>query len=527
MPAPGYDSVDLTWSVPATYRTTCRIGATGGGAECVAAETPLTGFTVYYSIQAFGTRTALGVMSKDTSGGALTDGTGVYELTGLDPETTYFATIVARNAFGPANIVAASVANTTTTAAPVPEQVARVEVTSGEDMKVTASWDAPRPDKDANRTNHTIAMYNVQYRTSQTVTNSPGDWMPTKPMEVSGSMTTTEITGLTNGTEYDVQVRAVNDATGVGAWSAQSSTTTGTPGGDGTTTPPPTTPPPTTPPPTTPPPTTPPPGDGTVAAGAPEKVVIQTSETKATTNSITFSWITPGSGMSALVDYQLEYMAAGQAVAFSNNIDVKAGTTQSQVVPPVGKPALEPGTVYMIRLRAQNREQGYGPWSDYLTQATKAVPVAPDPEPSPAVSKVADPMVEAGDKMLMVSWTEPASEKSITHYLLDYRTASAKKWMDKPMTVTAMNYTIKGLINGTVYLVRVRAVDSAGNMGEWSDNGSGTPMADGDTDPGPDPVPALPIFGAVALGAGLLAAGRARLRRRELRAGRVQRQINR
>ena len=177
----GYDSVDLTWSVPATYRTTCRIGATGGGAECVAAETPLTGFTVYYSIQAFGTRTALGVMSKDTSGGALTDGTGVYELTGLDPETTYFATIVARNAFGPANIVAASVANTTTTAAPVPEQVARVEVTSGEDMKVTASWDAPRPDKDANRTNHTIAMYNVQYRTSQTVTNSPGAWMPTKP----------------------------------------------------------------------------------------------------------------------------------------------------------------------------------------------------------------------------------------------------------------------------------------------------------------------------------------------------------
>ena len=40
-------------------------------------------------------------------------------------------------------------------------------------------------------------------------------------------------------------------------------------------------------------------------------------------------------------------------------------------------------------------------------------------------------------------------------------------------------------------------------------------------------VPALPIFGAVALGAGLLAAGRARLRRRELRAGRVQRKINR
>ena len=124
--------------------------------------------------------------------------------------------------------------------------------------------------------------------------------------------------------------------------------------------------------------------------------------------------------------------------------------------------------------------------------------------------------------MLMVSWTEPASEKSITHYQVDYKTSSAATWMDKPMDVTAMEYTIDGLINDTAYLVRVRAVDSAGNMGEWSDNGSGTPMSDA------VPTPALPSYGAFVLGAGLLAAGRARMRRRRLQLrGREQRQLTR
>ena len=118
--------------------------------------------------------------------------------------------------------------------------------------------------------------------------------------------------------------------------------------------------------------------------------------------------------------------------------------------------------------------------------------------------------------MLMVSWAEPASEKSISHYQVDYKTASAAKWMDTPINVTALTYTIEGLINDTAYLVRVRGVDSGGMMGVWSDNGSGTPMAGAEMPtPTPTPTPALPLFGAFGLGAGLLAAGRARMRRRQ------------
>ena len=169
--------------------------------------------------------------------------------------------------------------------------------------------------------------------------------------------------------------------------------------------------------------------------------------------------------------HKLYHLVAGQqATAFENNILPEVGTTQDHTIY-----GLKADTTYMIRLRAQNRKQAYGPWSEYLNAATRAVAMTPPPEPSPAVSKMAEPMVEAGDMMLMVSWTEPASEKSITHYQINYKTATATTWMDTPVNVTAKEYTIDGLINGTAYLVRVRAVDSAGNMGEWSDNGQWDP----------------------------------------------------
>ena len=258
-------------------------------------------------------------------------------------------------------------------------------------------------------------------------------------------------------------------------------------------------------------------GEETVA-GAPLQVVLRPASTTKTTTTITVYWDIPGSGASRLVDYQVSYSAVEGDPGFTNNVDVTADPPVSHTIR-----GLTAGKFYYIRVRAQNL-QGYGHWSAYLAVGTAATPGAPPA--GPAISKMAEPMVEAGDMMLMVSWAEPASHKSITHYLVAYKTASAAQWLATPKNVTAMEYTIDGLINGTAYLVRVRAVDSAGAMGEWSDSGSGTPMAMEEPEE-PMPTPALPIFGALALGLGLVAAGRRRLRRRELRAGRVQQQITR
>ena len=290
------------------------------------------------------------------------------------------------------------------------------------------------------------------------------------------------IDGLMAATRYQIRLRAQNRVAGYGPWSDYLYATTDAADA----------------------------GEEAGTPGAPEKVAIRTSETTSTTTTITFSWVSPGSGLSALIDYQLEYMEVGRSATFTNNIPPEAGATQDNTIT-----GLKVDTEYEIKLRAQNRTQGYGLWSDTHNFSTKAVAKAPD---APPVSKMAPPMVEAGDKMLMVSWAEPASEKSISHYQVDYKTASAAKWMDTPINVTALTYTIEGLINDTAYLVRVRGVDSGGMMGVWSDNGSGTPMAGAEMPtptPTPTPTPALPLFGAFGLGAGLLAAGRARMRRRQ------------
>lgn len=112
--------------------------------------------------------------------------------------------------------------------APLPAAVTGVMVEPGDKM-LTVSWDPANPDKDRTRTNLLITKYFVQYRKSQTATALPGEWMPMKPMEVMGDMTTTMIDGLTNDISYDVQVRAENNATGKGGWSAQTPRSKGTP----------------------------------------------------------------------------------------------------------------------------------------------------------------------------------------------------------------------------------------------------------------------------------------------------------
>ena len=167
---------------------------------------------------------------------------------------------------------------------------------------------------------------------------------------------------------------------------------------------------------------------------------------------------------------------------------------------------LENGMEYMFRVSAGN-DDGYGPASD----EAKATPMA-----GPYIGAPTNLEVEAGDMMVMASWGKPETgEDMVKGYRVSTRSQGrVYKAEDVGMAYEA---TIEGLTNGVEYDVTVCPYD--GRDVDYSCASEAvTPMA---------PVPALPILGAMALGAGLLAAGRARLRRRELRAGRVQRQINR
>ena len=472
-----FDELEVRWTEPV-------LGAND------ADQGPITGYRVYYSTVTFAA-TAAGTVTtfKDFPVDATTKGLKAATIGSLESGKAYFVRVAGKNGYTQGiGTASAEEATATVTGADPPDRVTDVKVTAGDKM-LSVSWTAPY----AGHASLMISKYVVSYQTSETATKSAGT---SHTLEVTSTSAT--ISNLTNGVMYDVQVEAQNDAKKKGL---KSTKVTGTPT-DGTTTTDDTTDDTTT--------TT----DGdTAAAGTPAKVTLDPvtkADIKAT--SVMVSWMAPGSGDAPLLGYQVEYKKMGATTAML----METTTTTATIT------GLTAATMYQVRVAGRNRI-GVGTWSDY-TDVTTAAAAGATTTTGAGPVKMSEPMVEPGDKMLMVSWTEPASERSITHYLLDYKTASATTWMTKPMNVTAMDYTIKSLINDTAYLVRVRAVDSAGAMSPWSNNGGGTPKGGM-----PTPTPALPLFGAFGLGAGLLAVGRARMRRRQAQflGRREQRQMTR
>ena len=101
------------------------------------------------------------------------------------------------------------------TEAPAAPNAPMVTTSISKTTSMSLSWSAP------DNTGPAITGYDVQYREKDAT--PPAAWIP---VTHTGTGTTTGITGLTDATTYEVQVRATN-AEGTGAWSASG---TGTPG---------------------------------------------------------------------------------------------------------------------------------------------------------------------------------------------------------------------------------------------------------------------------------------------------------
>ena len=124
--------------------------------------------------------------------------------------------------------------------------------------------------------------------------------------------------------------------------------------------------------------------------------------------------------------------------------------------------------------------------------------------------------LEAGDSMILAMWDVATDNGSnVTGYQVQYMMEDDDDWTtsrEGSTKDTSTMWTISNLENGMEYSVRVRAYSYTATSDDiWSAVMMAMPMAGAM----PTPTPALPIFGAFALGAGVLAAGRARLRRRQ------------
>ena len=338
-----------------------------------------------------------------------------------------------------------SQAATKTPAAAKPDAPAAPTL-AAKNTELDVQWTAPAGN------GASITDYDVRYRactaTPLTCTSSPAwrSWTTLSGNDDPGSSTSAAITGLTNGTKHQVQVRATNSV-GTGQWSTSSN---GTPASSGSS------------------------GSGPPDAPAAPTVT-------AHHQSLRVAWTPPAVNGSPINDYDVAYRACTNAndLTCASNTTWGSWTEWKASVTSTGTTAtivgLANGTKHQVRVRAGSSAGNSG-WS----ASTSATPDAQAP------SAPAAPSLTSLNGSLGVSWTAPLSNGApISDYDVQYRACTATDsdtsvltcatnptWANTWVTLSgnadpgsATSATIAGLTNDTAYQVQVSAENSAGPGG--------------------------------------------------------------
>ena len=330
---------------------------------------------------------------------------------------TYVVTVEATSGMGEREKTATQTITVTVTdaAGEAPGKPDAPDVAAASVTSLTVNWSAPANAGPA------ITDYDVQYREGTT-----GNWTDGNH---TGAATTATLSSLSEGTSYQVQVRATNDE-GTGDWSDS--------------------------------------GSGTTDANA----------------SPTFS-------SSATFDAAENQTAAGTVLATDGDTDdditgyaITGGADQAffSIVPATGaltfktapnfEDAKDQGTnnTYVVEVTATS---GMG---EREKTATQTITVTVTDVAGEAPGKPNAPDVEAASvTSLTVTWSAPANAgPAITDYDYRYRTTSPQgTWTEVTGTaITGLSATIGSLSENTSYDVQVRATNAEGT-GDWSDSGTG------------------------------------------------------
>ena len=326
------------------------------------------------------------------------DGTTTsYTVTSLMNDTIYTFEVRAVNAIGEGT--ASASVSATPFIATAPGAPTGLAATAG-DTQVALAWTAPADDGGS-----MLTGYDVQYRTSPA-----GTWMDATHTGTDPSAT---VSGLTNGTTYDFQVRAVN-AIGNSAWSATASAS---------------------------------PASASLP-GAPTGLAATAGNAE-----VTLAWMAGPSGGSPITSYELQQDAGTWTTIPGSG----AGTTSYTVM------SLTNDQAYSFAVRAVNAV-GAGPASATVT-ATPADAGTPD--------RPTDLVTGARDAQVLVSWVAGSDGGSaITGY--EYQ-LDGGAWTTISGSGAGTVWTsITGLMNGTEYTIRIRAVNANGG-GAASDAVTVTP----------------------------------------------------
>ena len=227
--------------------------------------------------------------------------------------------------------------------------------------------------------------------------------------------------GLTNGTTYEMQVRAVNTV-GTSAWSAT--------------------------------------GSGTPTASVPTGGNSFGLRATPANASLEIDWFEPDNGGASITSYLVQWKSGTQAYSSGRQATVTGSTSYTLS-------SLTNGTAYTVRVRATN-SVGNSSWSNEAT-GTPAAPAVTQAAPAAPVSVAA----AVGNGSLRITWLPGRDNGAlITGYTVDYRLGNSGSWSSA--TGAKSGHLLTGLTNGSSYQVRVRAINSVGN-GAWSGVLTATP----------------------------------------------------
>jgi len=175
---------------------------------------------------------------------------------------------------------------------------------------------------------------------------------------------------------------------------------------------------------------------------------------------IDLSWTASTEAGGTIASYLIERCATSGC---SNFAQVNTSTTTT-----FNDPGLTPSTSYSYRVRATDAANNLGPYSGTATAMTSAAsPTAPSGLTATA----------AGPVQINLSWTASAEAGgTIASYLIERCAGAACSNFAQVNTTTSPTTTFgdSGLFGSTNYSYRVRAKDSTGNTGPYSNTASAT-----------------------------------------------------
>jgi hypothetical protein len=373
----GTATISLTMSLP---DTPTGLSATAGNAVAnltwTSADISSRSLTSF-RVTAYNATTAAEVRSQTVSG---TPPAQSMTFTGLTNGTSYKFKILATNANG--NSPLSNFSNSVTPlGAPSAPTISSI---TSENTQLTVNFSAPSSNGGAEITNY---QYSI---------NGGSDWTVRNPVSTTSPLV---LTGLTNGTAYPIQIKAVNS---VGAGTATSSVTA------------------------TPSTIPSPPTSLTATAG---------------NGQISITFTAGSNGGSAITNYQ--YSLDGTNYTAFSPTDASS---------PVVVTGLSNGTSYTIYLKSVNTNGVSATASSSVT----ATPITT--ASAPTISSIT-----SGNAQLSVAFTAPSSNgfSTITNY--QYSTDNGSTWTTPSPASTTSPLTITGLANSTAYNVKIRAVNGAGS----------------------------------------------------------------